>query len=435
MYSSGEDSWEDERRGRHRRNDKLEVPALRSRTSSPKVKHEGRARDYDSGKRSPSPYKSSARSPRNTRKESPPPRPRSKFEIRKSYSPSKERHSSERMKNESKSDSYARFGSPRSGRSSAYSRSPRRHDINEDSRREYRSPRRDRREHSPKYRRDSPEEIEKFRYRKQYRYDTEYTDTLTDSPEEYFKRKSRADKDDLEKKQELIKEPEKKSSVVSIDTTKNEMKTEEVDYENYRTQDSKVEMKVEKSDWGRNSPLNRVAAIEDKYQPAENTQIETIHVEPVKEEIVEEQHHYSSQLKMVEDSNNFLVAMPEDDGDSGIGFTLSDFHEENEKKNSKSEQVSESQVPNTAKQWTLLSFSPTGPMKVKDDETGEIFTIINEFPQQEDNTENTSVKETDKIIDEEDDVGWCSLYLISRVLGLAIVCAGIAGMVIIALNK
>ena len=34
---------------------------------------------------------------------------------------------------------------------------------------------------------------------------------------------------------------------------------------------------------------------------------------------------------------------------------------------------------------------------------------------------------------EEEDVGWCSLYLISKLLGLGLLIAGLAGMVIIAL--
>ena len=35
--------------------------------------------------------------------------------------------------------------------------------------------------------------------------------------------------------------------------------------------------------------------------------------------------------------------------------------------------------------------------------------------------------------EEEEDVGWCSLYLISKLLGLGLLIAGLAGMVIIAL--
>ena len=374
------------------------------------------------------------------------PREMSKFEKRKAYSPSKDIRSSERARDDRKAvDSYARFGSPRSRKSSGRSRgrSPNYEDFRkekssfrEDYRREktppredYRrekSPRRERREYSPRYRRDSPEEIEKYRPRKHYnKYETENTDSMTESPEEYDRKSSKQSNKRESNAETVILEPrEEKKSSTAIEKS-------EVDYENY----SPTNTVPEKSQWGRNSPLSRIAAIE-----AEDVPIPEPIVSPVQEIIVEPapepvEKLYSSQLKMVEDSNNFLVAMPEDDGDSGIGFTVSDYHEEADFRQLTIPKQETSVAPEP-KLWTLLSFSPTGPFKVRDDETGEIFTVINEFPLDEPEESNeVAVNENDKILDDEDDVGWCSLYLISRVIGLGLVCAGIAGMVLIALNK
>ena len=83
----------------------------------------------------------------------------------------------------------------------------------------------------------------------------------------------------------------------------------------------------------------------------------------------------------------------------------------------------------TPKQWTLFSFSPSGPLKVRDEETGEIFTVINEIP-----VEDTGAKENIESHkgeeDDEEDVGWCSVYLLIRVFGLFVLIAGLAGMVL-----
>lgn len=450
MYSSGDDSWEEDRRSR-RHHDKLQVPGSRSRSNTPSSssrKSVEKSR-YESGKRSPYNGSTSSKTPRSSARQELSPREISKFEKRKAYSPSKDIRSSGRGREDQKAaDSYARFGSPRSRKSSGRSRgrSPNYEDLRKEKshtrvdygreksspREDYireKSPRRERRDYSPHYRRDSPEEIEKYRPRKHYtKYETEYTDSMTESPEEYERKSSKQrEKEKRESNAEtVILEPreEKKSSVAAVDKS-------EVDYENYSPSSKNVQ---EKSQWGRNSPLSRIAAIE-----AEDSPVET-NVSPVKEILVEPapeptEKLYSSQLKMVEDSNNFLVAMPEDDGDSGIGFNVSDYQEEADFKQLSipKQETPRGQEP---KLWTLLSFSPTGPFKVRDDETGEIFTVINEFPVEEPEESNeVVVNENDKILDDEDDVGWCSLYLISRVLGLGLLCAGIAGMVLIALQK
>jgi len=164
----------------------------------------------------------------------------------------------------------------------------------------------------------------------------------------------------------------------------------------------------------------------------EQTQIETIIVQPAEKPLEVEEKLYSSQFKVVEDSN-YLSAVTEDDKDSGIGFTICDFKPEYDNDVSiKKEKEETTIIP--PKQWTLFSFSASGPLQVKDEETGEIFTIINEMPIEEDNQiDEFNVKEDVPILDEEDDIGWCSLYLIGRIIGLGLVIAGLAGMVIIAL--
>ena len=79
------------------------------------------------------------------------------------------------------------------------------------------------------------------------------------------------------------------------------------------------------------------------------------------------------------------------------------------------------------KQWTLFSFSPSGPLKVRDEESGEIFTVINEIPI-ENLDENTGSHHKEE--DDEDDVGWCSIYLLIRVFGLLVLIGALAGMVL-----
>ena len=91
----------------------------------------------------------------------------------------------------------------------------------------------------------------------------------------------------------------------------------------------------------------------------------------------------------------------------------------------------------TPRQWTLFSTSPGGPLKIRDEESGEIFTIINEVPEPPP-AEDLGVEAGEAKMyagegEEEEDVGWCSLYLISKLLGLSLLIAGLAGMVIIAL--
>ena len=74
-------------------------------------------------------------------------------------------------------------------------------------------------------------------------------------------------------------------------------------------------------------------------------------------------------------------------------------------------------------------------LKVRDEETGEIFTVINEIPienkEEEENIESHN-KEDDN---DEEDVGWCSVYLLIRVFGLFVLIAGLAGLVLYSVSS
>ena len=180
-----------------------------------------------------------------------------------------------------------------------------------------------------------------------------------------------------------------------------------------------------------NHPINTNT---EHNQVNDQTKVETIIVQPVEKSSDTEDKLYSAQFKPVEDSN-YLSAMIEDDKDSGIGFTLCDFKSDyNDDVPVKKEKEETFVTMTPPKQWTLFSFSANGPLKVKDEETGEIFTIINEIPILEDSqNDEYNVKENEPILDEEDDISWCSFYLIGRIIGLGLVIAGLAGMVYIAL--
>ena len=76
--------------------------------------------------------------------------------------------------------------------------------------------------------------------------------------------------------------------------------------------------------------------------------------------------------------------------------------------------------PPSPKKWKLISLAQNVPFQIKDEDTGEIFTVICEMPEAEvdegnENVEN--VKENATLIDEEDEMSWCSAYLFIRVIG------------------
>ena len=104
---------------------------------------------------------------------------------------------------------------------------------------------------------------------------------------------------------------------------------------------------------------------------------------------------------------------------------------------SKQKESGATKPDDTPRQWTLFSTSPGGPLKIRDEESGEIFTIINEVPEPPSAEDLESGAGEAKMCageeEEKEDVGWCSLYLISKLLGLGLLIAGLAGMVIIAL--
>ena len=72
--------------------------------------------------------------------------------------------------------------------------------------------------------------------------------------------------------------------------------------------------------------------------------------------------------------------------------------------------------PPSPKKWKLLPLAQNIPFQVKDAETGEIFTVICEMPEAEVEEGNNNVKEDALLIDEEDELSWCSAYLFIRVI-------------------
>ena len=197
-----------------------------------------------------------------------------------------------------------------------------------------------------------------------------------------------------------------------------------------------------------NPPAENVTQHQEAKMSAASV-AETIIVQPAEEKL------YTSQFRLETDNNLLATKVPEDDGDSGIGFTIGKIKEKifrvhhihttfklflgdlnadfsqsySLKKQGAVVEAEPEHYESPPKQWTLFSFSPSGPLKVRDEETGEVFTVINEIPiestEEKDNMESQSKEE-----DDEDDVGWCSIYLLIRVFGLFVLIAGLAGMVL-----
>ena len=202
MYSSGEDSWEEERR-KSRRNDKLEVPGSRSRSNtsskSPKRHEYGSPREKSaSGRKSPfdhfgtgrmSPFDQTKRSPRrHDQKKSP--SPSSRYDVAaifgKKSSPSQSRRSPVDRRSPRRSprdrdrdfspDYYDRHRG--SHRSPTYERSRIRSYTPEDYYRDYHRHSKSGRQRSSRERRELPEELEKYHYKKKFdRYETEQTES------------------------------------------------------------------------------------------------------------------------------------------------------------------------------------------------------------------------------------------------------------------
>ena len=182
---------------------------------------------------------------------------------------------------------------------------------------------------------------------------------------------------------------------------------------------------------------NEAIDLEDETEKDYMKQLSQIVVQPAEVKVENEVKSYESQFKVVEEANHdshFLKAAHEDDKDSGIGFTLSDYNSDftNAETNTAAKTPEKVHDP---KQWTIFSFSPNGPLKVRDEETGEIFTIINEFPIVEEESvkypEESKLKEYE-FLDDEEDIGWCSLYLFVRLFGLFLLVGGLAVLIFVA---
>ena len=130
-------------------------------------------------------------------------------------------------------------------------------------------------------------------------------------------------------------------------------------------------------------------------------------------------------LDLNQDSSRHL-ALKEDEKDSCLGLSVSDLASDHElvKKDDFVMKVE----PPPPKQWSLFSYSADGQFQVRDEETGEIFQIFNQQPEPQPESEDC-----EEDAGGEKEISWCSLYLISRIFGLALMMAGLAGMIVLAL--
>ena len=66
---------------------------------------------------------------------------------------------------------------------------------------------------------------------------------------------------------------------------------------------------------------------------------------------------------------------------------------------------------------------------MRDEETGQIFQIFNQQPEPQPDSEDSE----EAAGGAEKEMSWCSLYLVSKIFGLALMMAGLAGMIVLAL--
>ena len=464
MYSSGEDSWEEERRN-VRRSEKLTVPGSRSRSNSHSMSPR-RYPDYDYGgqQRSPRPERL-----RSSRRRTPSPSI-SKTPILDKFGLSV-KEEMEKMRYKSRHGSSSSRKSPRREKLSedicyiSPRRSPRRE---KESLRYREEPRREK--ESPRYREEPRREKESLRYREEPRrekespryrsprresasyregprHDYRYYETQTESSEDWRDRRRKPSG-----KYEHVIDLEQK--MVSVSSIKKESKTSrgddvDHDYVNYSpTKGPKVDdLEESMSPWGEKSPRDRISAMED-VEDTESTEriideekkeeslespdftynIQDIMVQPAETSTIPEiKETINSPILINEDSNKFLT-LKEDEKDSCLGLSFSDLNSEHEL--IKKDDFVLSVSPPAPKQWTLFSFSADGQFQVRDEETGEIFYIYNQQPEPETTEDND---EEEKGEDEEE-ISWCSIYLCSKIFGLLLMMGGLAAMVVVAIQ-
>ena len=451
LYSSGEDSWDEARRP-VRRSENLEVPGSKSGSrsrSNSQSKSPRRYQDYQ--------YESQRRSPRSERAVSSRPRasPVSKSPILDKFGRSV-REEMERSRYRSRHGSSSSRKSPRM-------ESSRKERIKEDvcyvSPRRQKPPSRSPRRESPRYREEPRYEQPRY-YESQTESSEDWRDRQRVSPplrkqgrnfEEIIppepRKVSRPSRQEYDSKWGVVAgKINKKEEVDQIDPRDHH------DYVNYSpTRGPKlVDPEESLSPWGQKSPRDRISAMEEAEATPEPVEkiiaeeeverkeessaglmynIQDIMVKPTEEPFVISPRETMNPmlLDLNQDSSRFQqhLSLKEDEKDSCLGLSVSDLTSEHElvKKDDFVMKVD----PPPPKQWTLFSYSATGQFQVRDEETGEIFQIFNQQPEPEPEDSEEEAAGGEK------EISWCSLYLISRIFGLALMMAGLAGMIVLAL--
>ena len=200
------------------------------------------------------------------------------------------------------------------------------------------------------------------------------------------------------------------------------------------------------SPWGQKSPRDRISAMEEAEESPESVEkiiaeeeaemketspglmynIQDIVVQPTEPFVSHPKETMSPMLLDLNQDSSKHLSLKEDEKDSCLGLSVSDLNSEHEVV--KKEDFVMRVEPPPPKQWTLFSFSADGQFQVRDEETGEIFRIFNQHPEPEPESEGS-----EEDAGGEKELSWCSLYLISKIFGLAVMMAGLAGMIVLAL--
>ena len=449
LFSSGEDSWDDERRPA-RRSEKLEVPGSKSRSRSRSSSHSQsksprRYQDYqyDSQRRSPRPERAVSSRPRAS--------PVSKSPILDKFGRSV-REEMERTRYRSRHGSSSSRKSPRL-ESSRKERiqdevcyiSPRRQKSSS------RSPRRE----SPRYREEPRPDYRRY-YQSQTESSEDWRDKQRVSPPPPLRKQGRNFEDVIEQEPRKVSRPSKKeydskwglvAGKINKKEEKEEADFEHHDYVNYSPSRGPkiVEPEESLSPWGQKSPRERISAMEEAEDSPESVEeiiaeeegerkesspggmynIQDIMVQPTEPFVIPARETMNPMLLDLNQDSSRHLALKEDEKDSCLGLSVSDLTSDHELVK-KEDFVMRVEAP-PPKQWTLFSYSPDGQFQVRDEETGQIFQIFNQQPEPEPESEDSEEAGGEK------EMSWCSLYLVSKIFGLALMMAGLAGMIVLAL--
>ena len=131
-----------------------------------------------------------------------------------------------------------------------------------------------------------------------------------------------------------------------------------------------------------------------------------------------------------------LKIYKDDELDSCLGLSLGDLNSNRSSEPHTSDVIMNIDDANEAsdytepKQWTFLPLRGEVPLllgQARDEETGEIFNVYKDGPVDT----VPSIPEGENC-EKEEDIGCCSVYLCIRLIGLAVVAAGLGGLIIVA---